>query len=144
MSWSRLARCASLSILFTGAAACAEREAQVEDAPAKAPAPSPPPPPPPAGLSVGSTGDAEPTTIEEAERELERAVKELEVLYAQGGEARELASKDDDRCARACSAFASLERAAQGLCRLAPEDPRCERARALVDEHGARIAACAC
>jgi hypothetical protein len=50
----------------------------------------------------------------------------------------------DDRCARACKAFASLSRAADAVCRLSEEKERCERARRVRDENAKRVAVCGC
>jgi hypothetical protein len=48
-------------------------------------------------------------------------------------------------CQTACRAFASLERAAESVCRLAgPEDGRCTRAREIVTAHASRVASCGC
>ncbi|MCA9645198.1 MAG: hypothetical protein H6718_10010 [Polyangiaceae bacterium] len=54
-------------------------------------------------------------------------------------------SDSDARCERACRAFASLERAAEGVCRLAGEsDDKCSHARARVKVHSERLKACDC
>ena len=51
----------------------------------------------------------------------------------------------DPRCENVCKAFASLERAAKGVCRLTKDDDaRCVRAKSIVEENRARIAACKC
>jgi hypothetical protein len=50
-----------------------------------------------------------------------------------------------DRCANACRAFASLERAAAAICRLTKDtDARCKRAQEIVKQNGARVAVCQC
>lgn len=48
-------------------------------------------------------------------------------------------------CQTACRAFASLERAADSVCRLAgPADGRCTRAREIVTTSAPRVASCGC
>jgi hypothetical protein len=48
-------------------------------------------------------------------------------------------------CQLACRAFASLERAADSVCRLAgPRDDRCTRAREIVTANTPRVASCGC
>jgi hypothetical protein len=48
-------------------------------------------------------------------------------------------------CQLACRAFASLERAADSVCRLAgPSDDRCTRAREIVTANTPRVASCGC
>ena len=55
------------------------------------------------------------------------------------------ASSRDNRCSRACRAFASLERAAKAVCRLAgEEDYRCEQAMKLVRVNRTRVVSCGC
>jgi hypothetical protein len=115
---------------------------------------------------------AEITTLEEAESALAQAQSVLEGLKLadQSGVGRDSAKKDsaparrrsaaapaapaeaeekaDDvtaRCETACRAFASLERAASAVCRLAGDaDERCARARRLVGDNAQRVAACGC
>lgn len=83
-------------------------------------------------------------TLEEAEAELERAQALLEKSYLQQGQAVAL-SGGDSRCDTACSAFGSLKRAADAICRLAGEnDTRCSKARKVVDEHEKRVEPCGC
>jgi hypothetical protein len=54
-------------------------------------------------------------------------------------------TKADTRCESACKAFASLRRAADGVCRLTSEsDARCTKARAIVKQSESRVAACGC
>ncbi len=48
-------------------------------------------------------------------------------------------------CARACRAFASMERAVAAVCRLAGEaDAKCTSAKKVLDENMVRVKACAC
>jgi exonuclease VII small subunit len=55
------------------------------------------------------------------------------------------AESSASRCTVVCEAFASLERAAQAVCRLVGDsDERCTRARQLVEDSRLRIAACGC
>jgi hypothetical protein len=54
-------------------------------------------------------------------------------------------TQGDPRCERACKAFSSLRRAADGVCRLAGDgDARCVRARGIVKDNEARVATCKC
>jgi hypothetical protein len=111
------------------------------------------------------------STLEKAEAELARAQTVLDGLYVAEGrgveqapkksaapraaappaggvrteEAEEKAKDDRSRCDTACRAFASLERAADAVCRLAGDaKDRCARAKKLVDENGGRVASCSC
>ena len=55
------------------------------------------------------------------------------------------AADKESRCATACKAFASLQRAADAVCRLAGEDDaRCDHAKKVVTENGRRVAECGC
>lgn len=116
-------------------------------------------PPAPATDLPRSTGDTPPKTqgglaqekpkedpgfsdVESAEKAFKAADQQLTQLL--GASATAL-SDGDARCDRACQAFASLERAADGICRLAGEsDQRCSRARSRVKDHAGRLKACEC
>lgn len=87
-----------------------------------------------------------PQTLAEAQAELDRAERDLKTLLGPttGAGATPLAS-GDNRCPNACKAFASLERAADAVCRLAGEtDNRCTRAKQLVKENKTRVSVCQC
>jgi hypothetical protein len=113
------------------------------------------------------------STLEKAEAALGRAQSVLDGLYVAEGkgiereetkkesaparprtaapsrapaEATEEKAQDDrSRCDTACRAFASLERAADAVCRLAGDaKDRCTRAKKLVDDNVGRVAACSC
>jgi len=112
------------------------------------------------------------STLEKAEAALSRAQSVLDGLYVAEGrgveqaapkkstapraaappaggvradEAEEKAKDDRSRCDTACRAFASLERAADAVCRLAGDaKDRCARAKKLVDENSGRVASCSC
>jgi len=112
------------------------------------------------------------STLDKAEAALRRAQSVLDGLYVAEGrgveqaapakkeaapraapapppapaeDAEEKAKDDRSRCDTACRAFASLERAADAVCRLAGEaKDRCTRAKKLVDENGGRVASCSC
>jgi hypothetical protein len=90
-------------------------------------APSPPPPPPPATHSVAPSGREVPSPGRAEEKADEPA--------------RGVAL---DACSTACSALASMERAADHLCRLAGSaDERCSSARSRAKSASARVhAAC--
>lgn len=82
------------------------------------------------------------TDLASAEKAFKAADLELVELLGSGATAL---SDSDARCDRACQAFGSLERAADGICRLAGEsDQRCSKARDRVKDHSARLKACAC
>ncbi|MEZ4229936.1 MAG: hypothetical protein R3B89_12240 [Polyangiaceae bacterium] len=82
------------------------------------------------------------TDLASAERAFKTADLELTQLF---GAAATALSEGDGRCTRACQAFASLQRAADGICRLAGDtDQRCTKARGRVKEHAARLQACSC
>jgi hypothetical protein len=90
-------------------------------------------------------------TIAEAQAALEHANRELVALYTpaagkeKAGAASENGLSESQRCDIACKAFASLERAADAVCRLAGErDARCKHARHLVDVNRERVASCNC
>lgn len=90
-------------------------------------------------------------SIAEAQAALERANRELVALYAPANKMTRAHAASADhasaaqRCGIACKAFASLERAADGVCRLAGEqDARCKHARHLVDVNRRRVASCGC
>lgn len=130
--------------------------------------PAQPPPPPTGSLQPGSKADLTRDddrafgSIAEAEEELARAQAALAELDADGSKkpsnaqpkaagppakpatARPL-DTGDNRCESACKAFASLKRAADGICRLAGDtDTRCSRAREIVKQNEPRVAACKC
>lgn len=55
------------------------------------------------------------------------------------------AADKESRCATACKAFASLQRAASAVCRLAGEDDaRCDHAKKVVSDNSRRVAQCGC
>jgi hypothetical protein len=84
------------------------------------------------------------STVEEAEAALAQAKTELDTLLSPAGKAVALSS-GDARCDKACKAFSSLQRAADGVCRLAGDDtPRCSKARGTVNENEKRVASCGC
>lgn len=136
--------------------------------PAQAPGEPPPPVPPasqpqqqqqgypstpatPGNVLRGEHGD-DFASVEDAERELERARRELVSVVSDKKNREPKASEQpaplangDSECGNACKAFASLRRAANGVCRLTNEgDARCVRARSVVKENETRVAACGC
>lgn len=116
-------------------------------------------PPPPAADLPNSTGSTAPKTqggleqakpkedsgftdLASAEKAFKAADQQLSQLL---GTSATALSDGDPRCDRACQAFASLERAADGICRLAGEsDQRCSKARSRVKDHAGRLKACDC
>ncbi|MCC6901554.1 MAG: hypothetical protein IT377_21465 [Polyangiaceae bacterium] len=125
-----------------------------QPAPTAAPAAAPPP-------SIGSTqGQPAPekqkealakddnlASLPEAEKALDQAVTDLNKLVGgkapTGGAAR--LSAGDARCPEACKAMSSLRRAAAAVCRLAGDaTDRCARAKGIVKDSEARVAACKC
>jgi hypothetical protein len=141
------------------APAPAAQESLEEDA--EAPAAPQSAPPAPYGQepsSLKGSGVDRPTsyqTLEEAEaalvdarQELERWAEQRERAQAKnaGREAAPTAAgpRGSD-CALACRALASLDRAAQAICRLAGDsDQRCTRARQLLEDNRKRVARCGC
>jgi hypothetical protein len=112
--------------------------------------------------SSTSTG-ADFENLEQAEAALARARQELDTVLGAAPAAGEAAAEKEDAdrsaerprteaekktespCGTACRAFASLERAAGAVCRLAGEaDQRCTRAKATVEESARRVARCGC
>jgi len=102
-------------------------------------------------------------TIDQAQDLLARAEQELDSLFgpadrkrkptagaaspARAGAAARPAPRSRPRspCASACRAFASLDRAAEAVCRLAGEsDARCRRAKKSVKENRQRVESCNC
>jgi len=129
--------------------------------PTQAPAGGAPPPPSEATEDIGEAEDLD--TIEQAQALLARAEQELESFYGQASQRKERAagapspasagaaarppvrSRPPSPCASACRAFASLDRAAGAVCRLAGEsDARCLRAKKSVKENAQRVASCSC
>jgi hypothetical protein len=124
------------------------------------------------GRATDSEDDAALATLEEAEAALARAKAELETALltdrdkAKGGEGAPAtgaparrrparaeeseaksaqAQKTVSPCANACRAFASLERAAAAVCRLAGDaNERCSRARRVVADSEERVTTCRC
>ena len=113
--------------------------------------------------------DAALATLQQAEAALARAKAELETALltdkakggegaATGGPARRRAGRAEESeakasqapktvspCMNACRAFASLERAATAVCRLAGDaNERCSRARRVLAESEERVTACRC
>jgi hypothetical protein len=95
------------------------------------------------------------TNLADAERELERARAELAMVGMPTKSTTEKGQKKPDEpeplakgnasCANACRAFASLQRAANAVCRLTSEaDAKCVRARTVVKENETRLSVCAC
>jgi len=100
------------------------------------------------------------STVEEAQAALDRAREELEGLTAVAKKPQTSGpgatpppakasdtplARSDSRCANACRAFASLKRAADGVCRLTGEsDARCTKARTIVKQNELRVASCSC
>lgn len=125
------------------------------EAPGPAPGPSPTPPP---GNILPKPEDQTFASLEDAQKALDKAKEEL-AAYAplekkkasdtppakpRSPRATALA-EGDPRCESACKAFASLERAAKGVCRLTKDDDaRCVRAKEIVEENRTRVAACKC
>jgi hypothetical protein len=95
----------------------------------------PPPPPPPPAASVAPTVPPRPDSRPESPAPDYRASKKA-IEPPRGGAA--------EACTTACSALASMERAADHLCTLAgATDPRCTTARTRVQSASARVhAAC--
>jgi hypothetical protein len=114
----------------------------------------------PKSSSLPKDEDAAFSSVEEAQAALDRAREELDGMsavakkpQASGPGATTPPAKAseaplagaDSRCANACRAFASLKRAADGVCRLTDEtDARCTKARAIVKQNEPRVAACSC
>lgn len=71
-----------------------------------------------------------PGTLDEAESELARATSDIQQAT---------------ECEQLCRAFASMQRAQAALCVLTGEDdPRCQHAKATVEENAKRVAKCSC
>jgi hypothetical protein len=91
---------------------------------------------------------SEPDTLADANELLARSLERLDELFGkekkrEGAAAR--LSAGSSGCAEACKAFASLQRAADAVCRLAGDDTRrCKKARETVEENERRIATCGC
>jgi hypothetical protein len=153
-----------LAFLTLSLVACA---VQKSGEPAQAPGEPPPPVPgasqpqqqgypstpgAPGNVLRGEDGDNF-ASVEDAERELERARRELVGVVSDKKNRREPKASEqpapmangDSECGNACKAFASLRRAANGVCRLTNEaDARCVRARSVVKENETRVTACGC
>jgi len=98
--------------------------------------------------------------LEHARVELNRALAVRAPRPASGGGAPAAASRGaadaappakaekksaESSCATACRAFASLERAADAVCRITGQkDGRCSHARAVVSDAKQRVAVCTC
>ena len=113
---------------------------------------------------------AEPSTIEEAEAQLERARAELggttvaPITPATGTATTESGpgasgttpagppppsastfSKQEGRCGNACGAMSSMRRAVDAICRMAGEsDARCTDARRTLKDSETKVAGCGC
>ncbi len=128
-----------------------------EEAPSSAAPPPPPGASPVPGPAKKSEAEKRKTTdalkqdradgfgsLSEAEAAFAKAKTDLESLVVVGDKAVAL-SGGDSKCERACRAFSSLERAADGICRIAgDDDARCGKARGVVNEHRPRVSACGC
>jgi hypothetical protein len=139
--------------------------------PPPAQAPAPPPaaesgPPTTMGAPEPKKSQSAPETLAEAEAALTQARAELDSAWAELGrggasaparapagraaDERETrasagASKSESRCGNACRAFASLERAAGAVCRLAGDaTERCARARKIREQSELRVTTCGC
>lgn len=87
----------------------------------------------------------EPTTIEEAEQQVQSAKRALAQPVADAApQSAEATGSTSDRTAakepEECRALRSLERATQALCRLAgPDDPRCKDAAQALEQSRRRV-----
>ncbi|MBI3200507.1 MAG: hypothetical protein HYZ29_03120 [Myxococcales bacterium] len=165
----RIRATAALGFLALALGSCKKQEAAPPAAqqptapgePASQPVPTAAPAAAP-GSSIGSTqGQPEPekqkealgekdvdlASLPEAEKALDQAAADLNELVGgkapAGGAAR--LSAGDARCPEACKAMSSLRRAAAAVCRLAGDaTERCTRAKGIVKDAEARVAACKC
>ena len=119
----------------------------------------------------GGAPEPEPTTVEEAQAQLERARRELEGplektaptstsavtpsasappppaadTSAAGGAPFRTPTASEDSCATPCRAMASMRRAVAAICRLAGDaDARCTDAKSVLERNEARVAQCSC
>lgn len=108
--------------------------------------------------------ESEPATVAEATARVEQARAELDQAFrapsvtpAQPSDPHSPAQpshvpgtepagiQPESPCARACRAFASMERAVAAVCRLAGDaDAKCTSAKKILDENMVRVKACAC
>ncbi|MBX3183567.1 MAG: hypothetical protein KIT72_05545 [Polyangiaceae bacterium] len=97
-----------------------------------------------AGSAAEARGDALDESLPTLLEALRTSDATLSRLYGDTPKATPLAA-DDARCEAACAAFASLKRAAAGICRITGEDDeRCTDAHKRVAHHQAKLARCAC
>jgi hypothetical protein len=179
---SLLASCAEPRAAEPAAPASSPDKASFATAPAAEPVPAAAPPaaaPAPQGLdqarsAESSAKDEELTTLEAAERALNRAKSDLDRLalaeapvqvgraapadgapkaekkekaaHARAGAGAAAASSAPNAlCDNACRAFASLSRAANAVCRLDGDSgSHCSRAKRVVADSQQRVANCAC
>lgn len=104
---------------------------------------------PPASASAAATTappqEPEPTTVEEAVQQVERAKQALARPTALAAESTQSAGSASTHDAEKkepeeCRALRSLERATQALCRLAgQDDPRCKDAAQTLEESRSRV-----
>jgi hypothetical protein len=123
------------------------------EAPAEAEAPS----------SASEKQGADFESLDQAESALQQAQAELDAFSAPAAATPSSGEAEADearasraapaaaggagpsRCTTACQAFASLERAARAVCRIAGDsDARCARGKSAVDSYRSRVAACGC
>jgi len=102
----------------------------------------------------------EPTSIEEAQAQLERARAQLRgqaplapttattgaaAESAPAGGATPTAESPPSRCGNACGAMSSMRRAVDAICRMAGEtDARCADARRTLKDSETKVAGCGC
>ncbi|NOU35087.1 MAG: hypothetical protein HOO96_44920 [Polyangiaceae bacterium] len=110
------------------------------------------------------TAESEPATVAEATARVDQARAELDqALHAPSATPAQPTQpqsqpshvpmpgtepagvQPESPCARACRAFASMERAVAAVCRLAGDaDAKCTSAKKVLDENMVRVKACAC
>ncbi len=97
-----------------------------------------------AGSAAEARGDALGESLPALLEALRTSDTTLSRLYGDTPKATPLAA-EDSRCEAACTAFASLKRAAAGICRITgDDDERCTDAQKRVAHHQAKLASCAC
>lgn len=117
-------------------------------------APSAEPAPPSAETEPATVAEAT-ARVEQARSDLDQAFRAPSATPAQPTAPQSQPShvpgtepagaQPDSACARACRAFASMERAVAAVCRLAGEaDAKCTSAKKVLDENTVRVKACAC
>jgi hypothetical protein len=120
-----------------------------ESSPAKAPAPAAP--------SATATPERDPTSVAEAQEQIDRARAELSGTKEDKDTAKpadvspgtgvheERSASSTDTCASSCRALSSMRRAVTALCRMTgDEDTRCSDAKKTLSQSESRVARCHC